>query len=231
VITGFTSGVDTLDLRALGITDFAAQVSSQKTGSGLIVYVDLDRDGIDSADFGLQLTGVSSLAAGDIVLADGESNGGGPGETPPDPPQTPPGTFGNPTNGADTITGDADANFINGLGGDDVLHGAAGNDVLNGGAGKDQMTGGAGADQFLFVAGDSRTGGSKRDVITDFTSGVDTLDLKALGITDFAAQVSTQKVGSGLIVYVDLDHDGLDAADFGLQLTGLHSLAAGDILL
>jgi Ca2+-binding RTX toxin-like protein len=235
VITDFTSGEDTLDLGALGVTDFASQVSTQKIGSGLLVYVDLDHDGVDSADFALQLTGVSGLVAGDILLQDAELDGGtgegGTAEGPsPNPPATTPETFGKPTNVADTIIGDDDANIINGLGGDDVLDGAYGNDILNGGAGKDTLTGGAGADQFVFAIGDSRSGGSVRDVITDFTKGEDTLDLKGLGITDYTSQVSIQKIGSGLILSVDLDHDGLDSADFALQLTGLSSLAAADIL-
>jgi Ca2+-binding RTX toxin-like protein len=230
-----TSGEDTLDLRALGVTDFASQVSTQKIGSGLLVYVDLDKDGVDSADFAMQLTGVSGLIAGDILLKDGEADGGtgegGTAEGPsPNPPAATPETFGKPSNVADTIIGDDDANIINGVGGDDVLDGAYGNDILNGGVGKDTLTGGAGADRFLFAIGDSRSGGSVRDVITDFTKGEDILDLKALGITDYTSQVSIQKIGSGLILSVDLDHDGLDSADFALQLTGVSSLAAADIL-
>jgi len=70
-----------------------------------------------------------------------------------------------------------------------------------------------------------------RDVITDFTSGMDKLDLRALGVSDELAQLSYQTIGSGMILHVDLDGDGLDAADFAVQLTGVWSLAADDMLL
>jgi hypothetical protein len=34
----------------------------------MILHVDLDGDGLDPADFALQLTRVSSLAAGDLLI-------------------------------------------------------------------------------------------------------------------------------------------------------------------
>jgi len=133
--------------------------------------------------------------------------------------------------GMDRLLGGSGNDRLNGGAGNDTLEGGEGDDVLVGSIGKDMMTGGAGADQFSFAVGDSRPGGGVRDVITDFTSGEDTLDLGALGITDYAAQVSTQMIGSGMILYVDLDHDGIDSADFAVQLTGISSLSGGDILL
>ena len=47
----------------------------------------------------------------------------------------------------DILTGDANANRIEGLAGDDILRGAAGDDVLIGGDGNDRLAGGTGADQ------------------------------------------------------------------------------------
>jgi len=133
--------------------------------------------------------------------------------------------------GMDWLEGGSGDDRLNGGAGNDTLYGGEGNDVLIGSTGKDMMTGGAGADQFRFAIGDSRPGGGVRDVITDFTSGTDKLDLRALGITDYAAQVSTKMIGSGLILYADLDQDGIDSADFAVQLTGVWSLSADDILL
>jgi len=133
--------------------------------------------------------------------------------------------------GDDRLLGELGADRLNGGAGNDTLNGGDGNDTLIGGAGKDSLTGGAGSDQFLFMPGDSRPGGGVRDVITDFTSGMDKLDLRALGVSDMAAQVSYQTIGSGMILHVDLDGDGLDSADFAVQLAGVWSLAAGDILL
>ena len=133
--------------------------------------------------------------------------------------------------GMDRLFGGAGDDRINGGAGNDVLEGGEGDDQLIGSGGKDLLTGGAGADQFRFSVGDSRPGGGVRDVITDFTSGEDKLFLLGLGITDYAAQVSTQTIGSGLILYVDLDGDGIDFADFAVQLAGVSSISASDILI
>jgi Ca2+-binding RTX toxin-like protein len=54
--------------------------------------------------------------------------------------------------GADTIKGDANANYLAGFGGMDTLSGNSGDDTLRGGAGADNLTGGAGADKFRYDA-------------------------------------------------------------------------------
>lgn len=69
------------------------------------------------------------------------------------------------TNAADVITGSVSRNTINGSGG---------GDVIRGGAGRDRLTGGAGADQFVI----GERGLANRDIITDFTPGVDDIVLK-----------------------------------------------------
>lgn len=46
----------------------------------------------------------------------------------------------------DVLTGDANANYLIGHGGDDTIDGGAGNDTIRGGAGADTLTGGAGTD-------------------------------------------------------------------------------------
>ncbi|TWF56842.1 calcium-binding protein [Neorhizobium alkalisoli] len=61
---------------------------------------------------------------------------------------------------SDRLYGDANANIIKGLGGNDVIYGLGGNDTIDGGSGNDIVNGGAGAD--------AMTGGS----------GVDTLDYR-----------------------------------------------------
>jgi Ca2+-binding RTX toxin-like protein len=66
----------------------------------------------------------------------------------------------------DHLTGDYEANVING---------GLGNDVLVGGLGNDTLTGGGGHDTFKWLAGDSG-----HDLVTDFSIGADTLDLSKL---------------------------------------------------
>lgn len=51
------------------------------------------------------------------------------------------------TRGADEIAGDAERNFLYGLGGNDSVRGRAGADYLSGGAGNDSLRGGRGSDK------------------------------------------------------------------------------------
>jgi Ca2+-binding RTX toxin-like protein len=70
------------------------------------------------------------------------------------------------TAAAETLQGgNAYAETLSGLGGNDVLYGGGGNDHLDGGAGNDQLDGGDGADTYYFQQG----GG--QDTITDTSSG------------------------------------------------------------
>ncbi|MDR0277883.1 MAG: type I secretion C-terminal target domain-containing protein, partial [Paucimonas sp.] len=75
----------------------------------------------------------------------------------------------------DTLTGDGNANVLQGGLGNDVLNGGGGDDLLIGGRGDDTLTGGSGADTFLWQLGDNG-----HDVVTDFTPGTDRLDLSQL---------------------------------------------------
>jgi Ca2+-binding RTX toxin-like protein len=56
--------------------------------------------------------------------------------------------------GDDTLFGDAEANVISGLDGDDALYGRDGDDILRGGAGNDRLSGGMGSDTFVYSRGD-----------------------------------------------------------------------------
>jgi len=91
--------------------------------------------------------------------------------------------------GIDTIKGYAGRDIIDGGNGADVIDGGSGNDTITGGRGQDDMTGGTGSDTFVFVGGTGNDGtglgtsasGSDAtndaDVITDFSTGNDTIDL------------------------------------------------------
>jgi serralysin len=131
-------------------------------------------------------------------------------------------------NGIDTIDGGAGDDRIEAGNGNDVLLGGAGadtllggngDDVLNGGAGQDRLTGGSGADIFVF-AKDAVDG--LIDTIVDFKSGVDKIDLSALGID--AGDVLFQ---SGKLL-ADLDGD-LSFDDFTVNVLG-EAVKPADIL-
>ncbi|WP_263974683.1 M10 family metallopeptidase C-terminal domain-containing protein [Pseudomonas sp. Marseille-Q5115] len=86
------------------------------------------------------------------------------------------------TAGAETLYGDWGNDTLQGLAGNDELAGSVGDDLIVGGAGSDRLTGGSGADTFRFDSvSDSYVGAA--DLITDFTTGRDVLDVSALGFT------------------------------------------------
>lgn len=99
--------------------------------------------------------------------------------------------------GSDTLLGDGDIGMGRsfygssgpitiweqtfGVPGADVLDGGDGDDILVGGGGADLMTGGAGADIFKFLALADSTHDAA-DLITDFDSSSDILDLSAIEV-------------------------------------------------
>lgn len=162
-------------------------------------------------------------------------------------------------NAADTLSGDAGnnvirgrngADIINGLSGNDKLFGDAGTDRITGSTGRDVMTGGADADTFVFNA-EAETGKSPstRDVITDFVSGTDKIDLSLIdangagagngaftfigagAFTNVAGQLRFTQNASAQTTVVEGDSTGDGAADFQIQLTGLITPVAGDFIL
>ena len=139
--------------------------------------------------------------------------------------------------GNDTLSGADAGDWLSGEAGTDLIDGGGGADTLVGGTGRDRLTGGAGADVFLFLLRNEAGNGSSRDTLTDFTPGVDVIDVSAF--MPGAVYVGTAALsglqreirhtpGSG-IVEGDSDMDGL--ADWSLKLgTGL-TLSAADFVL
>lgn len=128
--------------------------------------------------------------------------------------------------GDDTLNGGAGNDTLAGQTGDDVLNGGAGNDVIQGGAGRDQITAGAGndlltggsaEDTFVFDIVAATGGGFNR--ITDFTDGVDLLDLTAYAYADAGAALGGA-VQAGTDVNLTLD-DG--------QIVWLENFQIGDL--
>jgi len=156
--------------------------------------------------------------------------------------------------GADRLFGYDGEDQLRGGGGEDRLHGEAGADRIDGGLGADFLEGGTGADVFVFgAAGDSRTltmrsdGGKLRpDMIGDFTSGQDRIDLSAIDAKratdadDAFAFIGTAAFGgqagqlryqvAGGVIRIEGDVDGDALADFAIMATAPLIVAADFIL-
>ncbi len=76
--------------------------------------------------------------------------------------------------GNNSLVGTQQNDRIYGYAGDDTLIGNAGDDLLEGGLGNDTLTGGPGSDTFVLYYS-----GGGIDTITDFTIGVDYLEVKS----------------------------------------------------
>lgn len=113
-------------------------------------------------------------------------------------------------NGNDIIEGDAAANRLVGLGGDDTvrggegddsLYGDIGDDTLDGETGNDTLFGGDGSDTFVFGAAFGH------DTIADFSAtGGDVVDLRSAGFANFADLMAhTTQSASGTDVTITVD--------------------------
>jgi VCBS repeat-containing protein len=104
-------------------------------------------------------------------------------------------TYVRGTEGANSLTGGTGSDVLDGGNGNDTLSGGNGADVLLGGRGEDILTGGAGADTFVFNANFGR------DVITDFTAGLDAIQFDKNVFADFASMLaSAQQSGNDVII-------------------------------
>ena len=155
--------------------------------------------------------------------------------------------------GNDTLNGGAGNDTLIGGDGRDILNGGDGDDILIGGDDMDTMTGGAGKDIFRFeVKGDSLVG-SARDVITDFLSGTDKIDLSAIDANTAASargdqafsfigngakftaagqlRYNFQMIGGKEYTIVEGNTDSGSAAEFSIALLGHHNLTANDFFM
>jgi Ca2+-binding RTX toxin-like protein len=94
-----------------------------------------------------------------------------------------------------TLYGSGNGDTLTGGSGDDVIAGFDGADTLRGGGGVDLLYGGAGADTFVYGTGDSTT--SHWDLVSDFTTGQDKLDISAAD----GGHVVIARFGSSSFVY------------------------------
>jgi Ca2+-binding RTX toxin-like protein len=145
--------------------------------------------------------------------------------------------------GNDLLRGDFGDDVLLGGLGLDTLEGGTGNDTLNGAAGQDMLTGGAGNDRFVFSAlADTST--AAPDLITDFVSGVDRIDLSALdanatlagdqaftaviaSTASFTAAGQLKLVGGVLYGNTDANYS---TSELAIRLTGVTSVTLGDFI-
>jgi Ca2+-binding RTX toxin-like protein len=130
----------------------------------------------------------------------------------------------------------------------DTLTGDTGNNRIEGLNGQDTLTGGGGNDTFVFAHASDIGGGatgSASDVITDFSagdvidlSGIDAIDATApkdsfslIGDAAFSGHAGELRTGQDHatgMTYVQGDTNGDGIADFQLNLSNQHHLAASD---
>ena len=122
------------------------------------------------------------------------------------------------------MQGSDGADFLIGSQRSDTIVGGAGNDLIVGFGGADTLIGGTGADIFVFYGGDSPVSG--QDVLQDFQSGVDKIDLRSVrtGASDVFNIVNTGGIST---LFVDLGNNGSN--DLVIQITNTN-IVASDIL-
>ncbi len=138
----------------------------------------------------------------------------------------------NGTNGSDTLVGSVNADVLNGVPAVTTLYGRGSIDTLTGNAGNDVFVLGIAGRAFYDDGVSKNLGTSDYARITDFTAGVDDLQLAAARSYVFAA--TSVAGGSGLGVYIDVNGNGkLDVRMdemIGL-LVGVNSINSSDIVL
>jgi len=108
---------------------------------------------------------------------------------------------------ADSIAGAGGADTISGNAGNDTIIGGDGDDVIFGGAGKDTLTGDAGSDVFTYTA-QTESFGATLDVITDFTTTVDKIDLSAFsGVDNSGAATSSGMSATDTLAFTSVVSD------------------------
>lgn len=124
--------------------------------------------------------------------------------------------------GNDTLIGNNGNNTLFGGTGDDVIIAGLGEDFIFGGTGSDRLSGGDDndTDHFIWLSSDSD---GSRDVITDFTTGVDgdIIDLSDLLTGESSETLSNFLQINDSTISVDSNGDGSGFNDAFIQLDGL----------
>ncbi len=160
-------GEFSFDTRVSTYADWITQTIAQPTNSG-----DDDIFGSDFSNdtlFGNRGNDFISGFGGDDFLLGGKDNdtiNGGNGND-----------FMSGNIGDDSLFGGNGDDFLAGGKDLDILDGGNGNDTLTGDLGPDELTGGAGNDIFILSTQTATTNRILADIITDFTVGIDLIEL------------------------------------------------------
>ncbi|MXQ13544.1 DUF4347 domain-containing protein [Microvirga makkahensis] len=158
--------------------------------------------------------------------------------------------------GHDSLWGGSGTDRLDGGAGNDTLKGETGNDWIVGGLGRDNVWGGFGRDVFDFNSVKESRAGSQRDIIQDFKSGQDRIDLRGIDANElrkgnqafswtgsdgpflfpkesvaflkagFTGQAGELRYDRGILMG---DTDGDRRADFQIKIVG--SFSSGDVIL
>jgi Ca2+-binding RTX toxin-like protein len=148
--------------------------------------------------------------------------------------------------GNDTLDGYVGADSLEGNSGEDHLEGGRGMDTLVGGRDKDILMGGSEADVFAFDDRDSAKGQKSGDIVKDFHTDEDKLDLSAIdakaggndnkftwireaAFSGTAGEVHFQVLDGSTFVSGDTNGDA--KADFYIRLEGFTDLVKSDLIL
>jgi len=145
--------------------------------------------------------------------------------------------------GDDMLRGNAGLDTLDGGGGDDQMFGGEGGDEIRGGRGADVVTGGGGSDVFQFATAKEADPDTGRDLIRDFETGVDRIDLSDIDADvnldgnqafDFVGSAKFSSAAGELRYYkgvVSGDVDGDGRADFAIEIANDADLRQGDFQL
>ena len=162
---------------------------------------------------------------------------------------------GTGNNAANVITGNSGNNTLSGGAGNDTITGGTGNDTITGGTGADIINVGSGKDTIVLATlADSGITAATVDTVNGYlTSAVDALNNTIIDVSAIDANVGIGFAGNdvftwfdnvaftapGQLRYVQIGANtfvqgnvgGTTAADFSIQLSGLHVLGAADFVL
>ena len=152
------------------------------------------------------------------------------------------------TSGDDVLIGGSNADSLLGGSGNDTLLGGSGEDWFFASLGRDIMTGGFGNDTFAFAGvTEFAVGRTICDVINDFVSGQDVIDLHLIdasttqagnqdfsfiGTAAFTAEGQVRALqGVGGVIGVEVNISGTTGADMLILVKGPSSLSAANFIL